>query len=228
MSPNSDFLLSLFLKVCTSCCWSITNTLISLVAHKLHQIHMNNQDKITTRWSKIKVHRANSLTKSSYLVRFSADIFSPLVSFAYFLSCFFFYLISCLVFVLSYFFDFLFFLNKNIYILIHIQLCGWVSHFSPADFRKQDYFFWPDIVLGIRDHPSSTYVKTWWFPDSLLPLVGFWAIEWRHENYRCTLALTPAPPLRVYVLYGWSPKQVPVIIFEFDFVTVQRPSSHQY
>ena len=142
MSPNSDFLLSLFLKVCTSCCWSITNTLISLVAHKLHQIHMNNQDKITTRWSKIKVHRANSLTKSSYLVRFSADIFSPLVSFAYFLSCFFFYLISCLVFVLSYFFDFLFFLNKNIYIYWYTfnYAGGWVIFHLPISVSKTTFF----------------------------------------------------------------------------------------
>ena len=141
MSPNSDFLLSLFLKVCTSCCWSITNTLISLVAHKLHQIHMNNQDKITTRWSKIKVHRANSLTKSSYLVRFSADIFSPLVSFAYFLSCFFFILFLVLFLFYLIFLIFCFFLIKiYIYWYTFNYAGGWVIFHLPISVNKTTFF----------------------------------------------------------------------------------------
>ena len=43
MSLN-DFILFLFLKVCTSydVVVYITNAVISLVAHKPHQIHMNN------------------------------------------------------------------------------------------------------------------------------------------------------------------------------------------
>ena len=88
MSLN-DFLLFLFLKVYTSyvvvqpgC--SFTNTVLSLVAQKLHKIHMNNQEKVTTRSSKLKVHRANLQTISWYPVRFSTDIpFSFLVSFAF-------------------------------------------------------------------------------------------------------------------------------------------------
>ena len=86
MSLNNDFLLLLFLKVCTShvVVCSITNTVISLISHKLHQIHMNNQEKFTTRSSKLKVHRANSQTISLYPVRFSLNIrFSSLVSFAF-------------------------------------------------------------------------------------------------------------------------------------------------
>ena len=40
-----------------------------------------------------------------------------------------------------------FFLKLKIYIPIHIRLCGRVSDKKnphPADFRKQDYFFWPN------------------------------------------------------------------------------------
>ena len=58
------------------CCCTIANTVISLVAHKLLQIQINNQEKFTTRSSKlkVKVHRANSQTISSYSVRFANDI----------------------------------------------------------------------------------------------------------------------------------------------------------
>ena len=66
---------------------NMTNTMIYLVAHKLHQIHMNNQEKFTTQSSKLKEHSANSQTILSYPVRFSTDIlFSSLVSFAFVLS----------------------------------------------------------------------------------------------------------------------------------------------
>ena len=45
---------------------------------------MNNQEKLTIRSSKLKVHRTNSQTISSYPLNFSTDIlFSSLVSFAY-------------------------------------------------------------------------------------------------------------------------------------------------
>ena len=64
--------------------------------------------RFTTRSSKLKVHRANSQTTSSYPVRFSSDIlFSFLVSFAFF------------VFLFSFF---VFVLKLKIYILIHIRL----------------------------------------------------------------------------------------------------------
>ena len=50
---------------------------------------MNNQEKFTTRSSKLKVRRANPQTISSYSVRFSTDIiFSSLVSFAFCLVAF--------------------------------------------------------------------------------------------------------------------------------------------
>ena len=45
---------------------------------------MNNQENFTARSSKLKVHRANSQTISTHLVRLSIDIlFSSLVSFAF-------------------------------------------------------------------------------------------------------------------------------------------------
>ena len=62
--PLNDFLLFLLVKVCTSyvpvkvctsCSCSMANTAICLVAHKLHQIHMNNQGKFTARSNKLKV-----------------------------------------------------------------------------------------------------------------------------------------------------------------------------
>ena len=69
--------------------------------------------------------------KLIFLNRFFGDILlSSLVSFAFFVFCFFvfFCLLVC-------------FLKLKTYILIHIRLCGLVSNFLPAGFRKQDYFF---------------------------------------------------------------------------------------
>ena len=61
-----DFLLFLLLTVCTSCCYSITNTVISLVAHE-------QPGEMRDSSSKLKAHRANSQTISSHSVRFSTD-----------------------------------------------------------------------------------------------------------------------------------------------------------
>ena len=49
-------------------------TVISPVAHKPHYIHMNNQEKLMTRSSILKVHSANSQLISPYPVRFSTDV----------------------------------------------------------------------------------------------------------------------------------------------------------
>ena len=83
------------------CCCSITNIVISLVAHK---IHLNNQEKLTTRLNKLKVHRVNLQRTSWYLVRFTIDILiTSLVSFTFF----------CLpVFFLFCFFGFFYFFFK--------------------------------------------------------------------------------------------------------------------
>ena len=110
------------------CCCSITNTVISLVAHKLHLIHMNNQEKFTTRSSKLKVHRAIWQTISSYRVRFFQR-------YSLFFFSFFCFLSSC----------FLFFLKLKIYILIHIRLSGRVSDkkISPGRFPETRLLFGP-------------------------------------------------------------------------------------
>ena len=106
---------------------------------------MNNQDKITTRLSKIKVHRANSLTKSSYLVRFSADIFSPLVS-CLCLVLLLFYLISCLIYLSSCFILFFWFFVFSKYIYIYIYWYtfnyagGWVISHLPISVNKTTFF----------------------------------------------------------------------------------------
>ena len=101
---------------------------------------MNNQKKFTTQSSKLKGHRANSQTISSNPIRFSTDfLFSPLVSFAFFiiyLLAFFVCLFVCL---------FVCFWLK-IYILIHIQLCGRVTDkkiFSRPISGNKTSFFWP-------------------------------------------------------------------------------------
>ena len=61
------------------------------------------------------------------------EIFFFLLSFAFFDFCFFCLLVCC-------------FLKLKMYILIHIRLSGWVNDFHPADFRKENYFFfWPNI-----------------------------------------------------------------------------------
>ena len=100
---------------------------ISLVAHKLHQIHMmNNQEKITAGSNKLKVQWANLQTISSHPVRFSTyTLFSSLVSFALFL-----FAIFGLVF-----------LKIKIYNLIHSTMRvgeRW-KDFHPPDFRKPFY-----------------------------------------------------------------------------------------
>ena len=57
-----------------------------LTSLNAHELHLNSYEQPgETRSSKLKVHRANLQTISSYLVRFSTDIlFSSLVSFAFF------------------------------------------------------------------------------------------------------------------------------------------------
>ena len=63
--------------------------------------------------------------------------FPEIFSFLFLFSFAFFY--PCSLFVAC-------FLKLKIYILIHIRLCERVSDknfFHPADFRTQDYFFWP-------------------------------------------------------------------------------------
>ena len=96
---------------------------------------MNNQEKFTTRSSKLKVRRANSQALSLDPARFSSDIlFSTLVSFAFYV----------LVFFLFFFF------KLKIYILIHIRLCGWVSdkkNFTRPISGNKTTFFWPDVEI---------------------------------------------------------------------------------
>ena len=112
------------------CSCSIINTVISLVAHKLYQILINNQEKFMTRSSKLKVHKANSHSISSYPIKFFTDIlFSSLVSFAF---CF-------LVF---------YFLKKlKIYIMIHIRLCGQVSDFRFPETRLLSFLVSGRMIL---------------------------------------------------------------------------------
>ena len=94
---------------------------------------MNNQEKFTTRSNKLKVHRANLRTISSYPVRFANDIivsrqifhryslfffsFLCLLTSCLFLFLFFSFLFFCFVF----FFVLLFVYEWKIYILIHIR-----------------------------------------------------------------------------------------------------------
>ena len=95
---------------------SITNTVISLIAHKLHSVQINNQEKFMARSGKLKVHRATSQTISSYSGRFSTDILFSLVSFVFRV--------------------FFFGLELKIHILIYIWLCGRVTDFSPSRFPE--------------------------------------------------------------------------------------------
>ena len=77
--------------------------------------------------------------KFIFFNRFSGNILS-LFFFIFF--CFF-----CILVFLLFLFCSVVFLKLKIYVLIHIRLCGRVSdkkHFHPADFRKQDHFFWPN------------------------------------------------------------------------------------
>ena len=102
---------------------------------------MNNQEKFTTRTSKLKIRRAYSQTISSYPVRFSTDIlFSYLVSFAFCL--------LVLLFFLRFFCFFCFIFKSKIYILIHIRLCGRVSDkkiFTRPISGNKINFFWPNF-----------------------------------------------------------------------------------
>ena len=120
------------------CCCCITNTVNSVAAHKLNQIHMNNQEKFTTRPRKFKVHKANSQTISSCPDMFS--IYSLFFSFF----CFF-CLLVFFCFVLGFFFFFFFFFKLKIYILIHIWLCERVSNKKiftrPISGNKTNFFF---------------------------------------------------------------------------------------
>ena len=96
------------------CCCCITNTVNSVAAHKLNQIHMNNQEKFTTRPRKFKVHKANSQTISSCPDMFS--IYSLFFSF---------FCIFCLLvlFCAGFFFVFfVFFEIKNIYSDTHLTM----------------------------------------------------------------------------------------------------------
>ena len=122
------------------CSCSITNTVISLVAHKLYQILINNQEKFMTRSSKLKVHKANSHSISSYPIKFFTDIlFSSLVSFAF---CF-------LVF--------LFFKKiKNIYYDTHSTMR--TGEWFPVSRNKITFLF------GLRTNDSENmYVICWKF-----------------------------------------------------------------
>ena len=87
---------------------------------------MNNQEKFTTRPSKLKVHNANLQMIKSYLVRFSTDIlFNSLVSSAF-----------CLLICLFAF------LIINMYSDTHSTMReGQWKKIHPPDFWEQDYFF---------------------------------------------------------------------------------------
>ena len=118
------------------CCCSITKIAISLFPHILHWIHMKNQEKFTTCSNKLKEHRASLQTISSYPDipisypdRFPTDILvSSLVSFPF-----------CLLVIFGFVF-----LNLKILWYTFDYTGGWaIKNFNPADFWKQDYFFWP-------------------------------------------------------------------------------------
>ena len=65
---------------------------------------------------------------------------------------------------------FLVFLKQKIYILIHIQLCGWVSekNFHQADFQKQYYFIFglTTAVLKRSDNLSFHHCYAWSIEDN--------------------------------------------------------------
>ena len=122
---------------------------------------MNKQEKFTTRSKKLKVHRANSKTISSYPVRFSTDIlFSSLVSFTFCLLVLFCFLFICFLFVL--FFCFFFKLMKlKKYILIQIRLCGRVSDkkiFTRPISGNKTTFFGLSYELKSRQNCYNCYL----------------------------------------------------------------------
>ena len=121
---------------------------ISLIAPKWHQIHINNQEKLTTRSSKLKVNRVNSQAISSYPLSFSTDILFFFFSFFCFLSsCFFVCLFFC-------------FFKLKIHILIHIQPCGRVSvkNFSHGWFPETRPLF---LSLGLTESQSWYNMSCW-------------------------------------------------------------------
>ena len=71
---------------------------------------------------------------------------------------------SCpiLVFFCFCFCLFICFLKLKMYILIHIRLLDyaggkWLKNFHPADFRKQDYIFWPEYNVW-NQHWIGSYL----------------------------------------------------------------------
>ena len=113
---------------------------------------MKNQEKLPTGSSKLKVHRANSQTISSYPVRFSTDIF--------FISFFcFFCLVGGGVFFLLFFF--VFFFKLKIYNPIHIGLCGRVSDKNlftrPFSGNKTTFFFG---LMPANIYQSNLFVQS--------------------------------------------------------------------
>ena len=99
---------------------------------------MNNQKKFTTRSIKLKKHRANSQTISSFPVKFS--------TYYLFFSFFCLFLSSCFALFCIVFVFFFVFLKLKIYILIHIRLCRRVSDKknSPGRFPETRLLFLPD------------------------------------------------------------------------------------
>ena len=79
--------------------------------------------------------------------------FSSLVSFAFLFSLVSFAFCLCVcVCVFFLFFFFVFFLKWKIYILdTHSTMRAgmWRKHFRAANFRKQEYFFWPDFLQSV-------------------------------------------------------------------------------
>ena len=102
---------------------------------------MNSQAKFTTPSSKFKVHIANSLTISSYPVRFATEIVFSLVSFAF----------SLVIFVF-------FFEIKNIYSDAHLTSWAgkWKNFFHPADFRRKTTFF--GLIIMVMKIPEKMVI----------------------------------------------------------------------
>ena len=113
---------------------------------------MNHQEKFATQSSKLKVHRANSQMRS-YQIRYSIDtvynnIFFLLFFFDFFCSSLFFLTLFCFLFVCECVCECFF--KQKIYILLHIQLYGWVSHkekFTRPISGNKTTFFWPKFIL---------------------------------------------------------------------------------
>ena len=104
----------------------------SFFAHKLRYIHMNNQEKLTTRLSKLKVHRANSHAISSYPFRFSSDILFSSLDFDFLV----FFLFICFSLMKKYIFWYTF------------DYAGrWmIKKISPGRCLEARLLFWPSIT----------------------------------------------------------------------------------